>query len=147
MKSTATLVAVALILVSPHNRILTIRELRAKPEFNKRIGMLSPPLETVQGDESANQTVERLIDEEIAGREHIIAHPTFFREMMIDLGPGATHVGRVSVYVGHARRCFESRSTDEVQYYGWLTRHQLLAVPNGMRRVEVRPILDVCFGH
>lgn len=59
--------AVGLILVNPMDEILILRERNPKPHYHKFDGMRSIPLETVQGTETLEHAVQRLVDEEVPG--------------------------------------------------------------------------------
>lgn len=59
--------AVGLILANPMDEILILRERNPKPHYHKFEGMRSIPLETVQGTESLERALERLVEEEVPG--------------------------------------------------------------------------------
>lgn len=70
-------VGVGVLLFAPSGRILVMKELVSKPSIGKEAGMISFPLETMRPGESREDTVVRLLFEEI-GRSDLRITPIFF---------------------------------------------------------------------
>ncbi|MBI2610829.1 NUDIX hydrolase [Candidatus Kaiserbacteria bacterium] len=58
---------VALIVVNPNGEVLVLKELEAKPDLEKYVGIYSIPMETVEKGESEQEALARLITEELGG--------------------------------------------------------------------------------
>ncbi len=137
--------AVGLILLCRHgSHILTIEERKDKPAIEKKAGMVSFPLETLEDGESYDDALRRLLKEEIGIAYNNITLPgqcgVFSRQF---------ESGIIAHYVIYMSQC---RGTirydphdDDVVFHGWLRPHDLETYP--CIRIEVRHFLDVCMAN
>jgi 8-oxo-dGTP pyrophosphatase MutT (NUDIX family) len=127
------LCGVGLVLVNPDGYVFVLKELQDKPIIEKVAGMLSFPLETVELPETPDETVYRLVREEL-GDDITIANLSFV---------GAFHIIRSALTLGYAATCendladFRPQS-DDVETVGWLHPQDLL---QRFIRKETEPIL------
>jgi ADP-ribose pyrophosphatase YjhB (NUDIX family) len=121
-------------------RVYTVRELLAKPEYEKEPGMISFPLETVNPNEAVADAIHRLIKEEIGLPRGVVkiesVSPKKFRpipsrqDVVIYYGYGFLPEGLAEDF---------QPGDDDVVFAGWLNFGELLYSPR--RRLEVAPIL------
>jgi hypothetical protein len=124
-------------------KIFTIRELRDKPQYYKKAGMVSFPLETVEPDDLSHyKTVMRLFDEEM-GIPFEQIHIIELVEREFKLIPGRKDVSTFygyGTYLGDLNQEFiPSDETRDIEFAGWKTIPQLL---DCFIRIEVSPILS-----
>ena len=129
---------VGLLLFEPTGKLLVLRELESKPYYNKKAGMLSPPLETIEKGETNRQAVQRLIYEEIGGS--VEEKPCFFESFLIKLSKEFSV--RLHVYRCNTQKEFVAYPNDtDIEYYGWMHPYEILELATQKRRREVEPIL------
>ncbi|MFH0952203.1 MAG: NUDIX hydrolase [Patescibacteria group bacterium] len=127
------LCGIGLILVNSEGKILVLEELKDKPIVEKKAGMLSFPLETLEPPETPDETVRRLIKEEL-GDNIIVTNIRFV---------GAFHVIDFALTLGYAADCnnkiedFQPWS-DDIKIRGWLSSEELRA---SFCRKETEPLL------
>lgn len=127
------LCGVGLVVVNSQGSIFVLKELRDKPIIEKVAGMLSFPLETVELPETPDQTVLRLIREEL-GDGITVADLRFL---------GAFHILQSALTLGYTAVCdnpiedFHPRA-DDVEIVGWMDAQDLL---QGFIRKETGPLL------
>lgn len=126
---------VAFLLFEPFGHLLVLRELINKPHDAERVNTLSFPMETIESGEAPDQTIIRLIHEEIGVA--IARPPIFFKEINVQI----SDIFFVTEYLflGTCDKAFVAQPNDsDVEFFGWLTPEELLA--QHVRR-EVVPIL------
>jgi len=126
---------VGLLLFEPQGKLLVLRELQDKPHIKKEAGMLSFPLETTEGNETFEETLWRLVSQEIgvalAMHAEEIGRFKFFYD---------TCTVHACMFAAHVQQTFIARPTDtDIIYHGWMHPTDLLEVVH--KRVEVAPIL------
>ena len=131
--------AVALVIVSPQGRMFTLRELREKPDYEKKAGMLSFPLETKEEGESDGEALRRLLLEEV-GVEISLSEKAFLGSVEMDFLSGKK--SRLFCYLCLSTKEFPGDPRDnDVSYHGWLTPNDFLRLDVELRRKEVLPVL------
>jgi len=136
------------LLLFSNGRILTVRELRDKPQYCKTAGMISFPVETFDKNQDRNleDTLSRILQEELGIREAdevsiLGIVPTILRPIParedIDI-----HYG-LAAFLGNPNRIFTPEDTDDVEIAGWMKPEKLYET--SPIRVEVRPVLDDFF--
>src|SRR5680860_551748 len=129
--------SVGLLLFDPNGRILLLRELESKLHYGKVAGMLSVPIETVEVGEVANQTLQRLLHEEIG--VPINGRLSYYRRLYIKLNDAYTEM--VFLYTGVCASGLVAVPTDtDIEYFGWMSPQDILSLPTGQIRIEVEPI-------
>ena len=123
-------------------KIFTIRELEDKPRFSKQAGMLSFPIESFNPERDMNEfdTMQRLIDEEIGVPIDQISLMGIIPKIFHPI-PGRSDIDiiyGVAGFLGDPDRKFHPID-DDIEFAGWLTPRELLAIPS--IRVEVEPII------
>lgn len=147
MENQKALVGVGFVLFNHKGEIFTVKELKSKPEYFKKAGMISFPLETQEDfDDGDVDTAERLIGEEmdLKLRPYISC---FVRDKNdFNLIPGRSNI--ITRY--HFGFLTKNAPIDDVkivdkdiEFYGWLKPTELFFADPV--RVEVRPILEHLF--
>jgi len=135
--------SVGLVLFDPEGRILMLKELESKPHYGKVAGMLSVPIETIEEGEMVDQTLRRLVIEEIG--EPIYSLLSYSKRLMITLNDNFTE--RMFVYVGLCHKSFVAHPNDtDVEYFGWMPPKAIMDLAPGQLRLEMEPILCSYFG-
>jgi hypothetical protein len=122
--------------------LLTIEELKDKPEYCKKAGMISFPLETVEEEDGGFQgTIIRLLKEEVGIHLGQVIICEIIPEKF-QLIPGRNDVDTVyayGIFKGNTDPSnFKPRDND-IRFAGWKTIKELRS---GFVRVEVGPVLD-----
>ena len=124
-------------------RLLIVKELKDKPQYHKRKGMLSFPLETFEQEKDVDirGTINRLLQEELGIIDATEIDLWGIAPMTFRPIPGREDVEiyyGVGTFRGNNNRTFRPQDTD-VEIMGWQTPQQLLN--EKLKRVEVDPIL------
>ncbi|MFZ2975648.1 MAG: NUDIX hydrolase [Candidatus Moraniibacteriota bacterium] len=125
-------------------RILTVKELRSKPEIKKEAGMVSFPLETLK-DKDANPdgTIKRLLWEELGLLPNQVnfwgISPNKFN-LFTERKDITTFYG-VAKFLGNPGHLFIPKD-DDIAIAGWKTPWELLSTEKSKVRIEVHPILN-----
>lgn len=112
---------VALILSNGFGRVFVLKELQSKPRFDKHRGDLSIPMETSLDGEFPEDTLERLLIEEVG-----------MDVCLVDVEQVGVYdlFGCVDLTVFHARygngKLFEGVVRDELETIGWMAPEELL---------------------
>lgn len=123
-----------ILLARTTGRMLVLRELRGKPEIEKKAGMISFPLETVNPREKKEDAVQRLIVEEIGIPISVL--PVFFGgEFRI-----INNVITLASYGVCGKEFIATPIDDDVEFFGWTTPQELLC-PDKFVRKEVFPVI------
>ena len=125
-------------------RILTIKELRDKPEIKKEAGMISFPIETLE-DEDINpfETIKRLLWEELG----LILNQVRFlgfspnKFNLIPKREDITTLYGVAKFLGSPEYIFVPKD-DDIAIAGWKTPWELLSAEKSKVRIEVHSILN-----
>ncbi len=128
---------VGLLLIEPNGKLLVLKELQNKPHIRKEAGMLSFPLETIKEGELFEDTLLRLVTEEIG-------IPIELKEVQ-KIGTfdfkHDTCEARVYMFIAHVNKAFVAKPTDtDIDFHGWMDPNELLNIKH--KRVEVQPILN-----
>lgn len=142
--------SVGLLLFAPDKKMLIIKELTDKVQYEKVAGMLSVPIETVEPGENTLQALRRLVVEEVGFNSDSHEMTTlddiklsFQTTLRIVLNSSYTEI--MTVYVGRCQNSFvASPGDDDIEYYGWMTADELLTLPKGQLRVEMHSIIREC---
>lgn len=127
---------VGLLLFSEKGRILVLKELISKPVIQKRKGMLSFPLETLEDSESPKEGVQRLIHEEI-GNVSILDIKEFGT---FEFYHPTCHV-TIHAFSGSTNEEFTANPTDsDVTHHDWMSPQIL--IKESEIRLEVQPIIE-----
>ncbi|MEN8252316.1 MAG: NUDIX domain-containing protein [Patescibacteria group bacterium] len=129
-----------IVIANKTNRILTVRELFAKPIIMKEAGMVSFPIETVKKGEEFADTITRLMEEEMG----IIMKEKFkfFCEPFMLIPNTQTLAAYMRV-----EDEFDIYPDDHrVEYSGWYSTEDLMS-DEFFTRVETRPILKKLLCH
>tara|TARA_B100001989_G_scaffold171803_1_gene124015 strand:+ start:526 stop:972 length:447 start_codon:yes stop_codon:yes gene_type:complete len=131
---------VALLLFSNKGKILTLRELVAKPLIRKQAGMKTFPMETLHLGESSRDGVDRLMVEEIGLQFCGHIHKIVFLDEFTFTHPGC--ITLIDVYRAVSEEEFISTPFDtDVAHHGWLDPTELL---EEFVRLEVKTIMETC---
>lgn len=123
-----------ILLAKTTGRMLVLRELRSKPEIEKKAGMISFPLETVNLREKKEDAVQRLIAEEIGTPISVL--PVFFGgEFRI-----ISNVITLASYGICGEEFIATPMDSDVEFFGWTIPRELLC-PNKFVRKEVYPVI------
>ncbi len=135
---TNTVHGVGLVISNAAGNIMLLQELKDKPYFGKKAGMLSIPFEGIEGLESPDEAIIRLLFEEVGAP--IELQPTFFKEMLVQL---TEHFSvKLYVYTAKCDDSFVGRPFDtDISYFGWLTPAEILCLDPNQVRIEVAPVL------
>lgn len=126
-----------IVMAKETGRILTLKELGDKLSVEKKSGMISFPLETMESGERKEETVKRLMIEEIGML--IEGNIIFFGGDFFIVKNART----LAAFI-YCEEEFIPRPTDtDVEFFGWMNLSELMN-PEAFVRKEVRPILD-CF--
>ncbi|MFA6047782.1 MAG: hypothetical protein WCV59_02825 [Parcubacteria group bacterium] len=121
--------------------VFTVKELRDKPEYFKKKGMISFPLETFEEkDVTPHGTILRLIKEEMGFLNGQVKICHIFREKF-NLIPGRRDVFTAygyGIFTGDRNQILQPED-DDVAYFGWKTIPELF---RHSVRIETSPILD-----
>ena len=120
--------------------MFTVKELNGKESIKKQAGMIGPPFETVKGSESPEETINRLIIEEIGVpiEQVIICN---ILEQKFRLIPGRPEIFTsygYGIFLGDPKQKFKPTDTDIV-FAGWRNPAELR---EEFIRIETLPILD-----
>ena len=143
---TKEVVGVALCVRSGRGTILFIEELKAKPAFDKHIGLLSVPLETIEDEENVGDATRRLILEEIGSS----LLDTLKGFQLLEVPLCGTYASGISfrLYVAwvDVEDEFRACPTDsDIAHNGWYTESQIQELQaQGRLRVEVPLVLALC---
>lgn len=130
-----TKIGVGLILLAKTTgRMLVLRELRGKPEIEKKAGMISFPLETAKQGERKENTAQRLIIEEIG--IPLFASPVFFGGEFQIVSNAIT----LASYGVCNNEFVATPKDNDVEFFGWMFPKEMLN-PNNFVRKEVCPII------
>jgi ADP-ribose pyrophosphatase YjhB (NUDIX family) len=127
---------VGLLLFSNKGRILVLEELASKPIIQKVKGMLSFPLETLEADERPEDSVHRLMREEVGSFEmqNIQQFGAYFFTY-----PNCKV--KIFAFSAHTKTEFEAEPADtDVEHHSWMYPQDLLKKPK--IRCEVQTIID-----
>jgi 8-oxo-dGTP pyrophosphatase MutT (NUDIX family) len=132
---------VGLLLFEPQGKLLVLKELQDKPRIKKVSGMLSFPLETTEDGESPEETLLRLISEEIG-----VSLALKIREIGKFYFDHDTCIVRICMFVAHTEHVFTASPKDtDIIFHNWMYPSELLNVT--LKRIEVAPILQVYLAH
>jgi 8-oxo-dGTP pyrophosphatase MutT (NUDIX family) len=135
--------SVGLVIFDPKGKVLLLKELESKIHYGKLAGMLSFPIETIEEGETSDQTIIRLVDEEIGVPLNGLT--VFNKEFMIQLNGSFTE--SISVYVCKCAQRFVAHPKDsDVEYFGWRWPRQIMKFTPGLVRLEVKPVLGSILG-
>jgi hypothetical protein len=147
MENQKALVGVGFVLFNHKGEIFTVKELKSKPEYFKKAGMISFPLETQEDfDDGDVGTAERLIGEEMDPR--LRAHISCFVRDKNDFNliPGRPDV-ITRYYFGFLTKKAPIDDIkiveEDIEFHGWMNPTRLFL--SDLIRVEVRPILKHLF--
>ena len=130
---------VGLILIAKETgRILVMKELRDKPEIEKKAGMVSFPLETMKNGEQKEETVQRLIEEEIGVSINCNVCLTFFGDTFLIVKNAKT----LAAFAYCEKEFVPNPEDDDIEFFGWLHPKELLH-PQIFVRKEVRQIISL----
>lgn len=122
-------------------KLFTIKELRNKPQYYKKAGMLSFPLETMEpSDKSRRETVIRILDEEMGISPNQV-NILRLVEKEFNLIPGRKDISTFygyGTFLGNPNQKFTPNDSD-IEFAGWKSIKELLG---SFIRVEVSPILN-----
>jgi ADP-ribose pyrophosphatase YjhB (NUDIX family) len=138
---TVRLEGVGLLLLSNKSKLLVLRELAAKPIIQKRKGMLTIPLETIERNESRSQALSRLLVEEVG----IVKIYDLYQLRSFEFIHPDCKVN-IHAFVARVDKEFiADPADDDVIHHGWMTPDQLIAHQH--KRIEVDPIVRAYFEH
>lgn len=130
--------AVALLIVSPKERIFCLEELRDKPHYEKYAGMISFPIETIEEGENRERALERLLTEEV-GSFLLLSDPDFLGEVDMNFLTGRR--SRIFCYSVFSPEEFRGNPSDtDIRFFGWKSFKELLSLEENSRRREVFPV-------
>ncbi len=134
-----TINAVALVVFDSECRVFLLKELKAREDYCKKVGMLSFPITLIANGEDKDLSLVRLITKEIG--QPIQRLPMFFGDYEIPLN--TKYSVRLSVYTGVVNDgFFTARPSDlYVDHYGWMFPRQILELPSDEIRLEVKPVI------
>jgi hypothetical protein len=147
MKTQKPLVGIGLVLFNHRGEIFTVREMNSKPQYSKKAGMISFPLETQEDfDDGDFGTVKRLIEEEMDIRflafiDSFIEEKTNFRII-----PNRSDIITRYQFAFLNKKAPQNDiiiKDKEISFVGWLTPVKLFF--SNLVRVEVCPILEHLF--
>lgn len=132
--------AVALLIISPLGRIFCLEELRDKSQYEKRAGMISFPIETMEDGEGRERALERLLVEEV-GTSPCLSDPVFFGEVDMEFVTGRE--SRIFCYAVFSPKEFVGNPIDtDIRFYGWVCFADFFEMEGAGRRKEVIPVLN-----
>lgn len=135
------ILAVALLIFSPRERIFCLEELRDKPQYEKYAGMVSFPIETIEDGEGRESALERLLVEEV-GSSLSFSDPDFLGEVSMEFRTGEK--SRIFCYAVFSREEFQGNPSDtDIRFFGWKSFEELLSLGEDSRRREVLPVFDL----
>lgn len=122
-------------------KLFTIKELKDKPQYYKKAGMFSFPLETMETcDKSRQETVFRMLGEEM-GISPDQVNILRLVEKEFNLIPGRKDISTFygyGIFLGKADQEMTPNDSD-IEFAGWKSIQELLG---SFIRVEVSPILS-----
>lgn len=139
-----TVLAVALLIFSsPKGRIFCLEELQSKPQYEKRSGMLSFPIETIKekDGESRDEALERLLREEV-GYSLSLSDPDFLGEVCMEFSSGEK--SKIFCYTVFSPEEFQGCPSDtDIRFFGWMSFEELRSLGDDLRRREVLPVIQL----
>lgn len=115
---------IGLIVLTPDKKILVIEEMKYKPILEKKAGMLSFPMETMEKKETPEATLERLLYEEIFGGGDISLEKNLSKPILIDCQHfffcGGKIKTKLLVYLSKSKIKFTPTPFDkDIRFWGW----------------------------
>lgn len=135
-----------LLIFNSKGELFVIRELKAKPQYSKKAGMLSFPLETIEPfDNSDFETAIRLIKEEADGRFIDFSKSWEMEKTNFYPIPGRKDIAiRYGIVFLREDAPVEAENIQikdkEIEFAAWMSIEELLK--HSFVRVEVEPILS-----